>query len=74
MLNYFDKFLAVDMYVLNQLNLNYPRFRHKFGLLTSQFTDINIIDPYQFQKDEYDKVMNDIKYVAEYINLENYID
>ena len=36
-----------------------------------QFSDINIIDPYHFQQDEYNKIMNDIKYVVENINLEN---
>ena len=30
-----------------------------------------IIDPYHFQQDEYYKIMNDIKYVVENINLEN---
>ena len=32
MLNYFDKFLAVDFYVLNQLNISYPKYKHKFCL------------------------------------------
>ena len=73
MLNYFDKFLAVDLFVLNQLNITYPNYKHKFHSLTSQFTDINIIDPYKFQTNEYVKVMNDIKYVAENINLEEVV-
>jgi len=71
MLDYFDKFLAVDLYVLNKLNANYPKYRHKLSSLTTQFNDINIIDPYHFQQDEYNKIMNDIKYVVENINLEN---
>ena len=70
MLNYFDKFLAVDFYVLNQLNLAFPKYRHKFVSLTMQFNDINIIDPYHFEASEYKQVMNDIKYVAENIILE----
>ena len=70
MLNYFDKFLAVDFYVLNQLNITYPKYRHKFFSLTSQFNDVNIIDPYKFQADEYSRTMNDIKHVVENINLE----
>ena len=69
-LNYFDKFLAVDFYVLSQLNITYPKYRHKFFSLTSQFSDVNIIDPYKFQADEYSRTMNDIKYVVENINLE----
>ena len=64
MLNYFDKFLAVDFYVLNQLNIEYPNFRHKFFSLTSQFNNVNIIDPYQFKDEEYIKVMEDIKFVV----------
>ena len=70
MLNYFDKFLAVDYYVLNQLNMAYPKYKHKFESLTRQFRDINIIDPYQLQAEEYMKIMNDIKYVSDNINLE----
>ena len=71
MLDYFDKFLAVDLFVLNRLNTKYPKYRHKLLSLTLQFKDINIIDPYYLQQDEYNKVMNDIKYVVENINLEN---
>lgn len=71
MLDYFDKFLAVDFYVLNELNTKYPKYRHKLTTLTNQFSDINIIDPYHFQHDRYNKVMNDIKYVVDNIDLEN---
>jgi len=70
MLNYFNKFLAVDLYVLNQMNIFYPNYRQKFFSLTAQFKDINIIDPYRFQGDGYLKVMNDIKHVVQEINLE----
>lgn len=72
MLNYFDRFLAVDFYVLNQLNITYPKYRNKFLSLTSQFSDINIIDPYHFQADEYTRTMNDIKFVSDNINLEEF--
>ena len=70
MLNYFDRFLAVDFFVLNQLNNLYPKYRGKFHSLTAQLSNINIIDPYEFEDDDYFKVMDDIKYVAEKINLE----
>jgi protein-tyrosine-phosphatase len=70
MLNYFDKFLAVDFYILNLLNKNYPKYKHKFFSLTMQSKDINIIDPYMFEDDEYFKTMNNIKSVVEKINLE----
>lgn len=70
MLNYFDKFLAVDFYVLNQLNIIYPKFKNKFFLLTTQFDDISIVDPYMLKADEYLKTMNNIKYVSKKIILE----
>ncbi len=70
MLNYFDRFLVVDYYVLNQLNIAYPKYKYKFQSLTKQFADINILDPYHLQADEYIKVMNDIKHISENINLE----
>ena len=70
MLNYFDKFLAVDYFVLNQLNIAYPKYKHKFQSLTKQFSDINILDPFRLQADEYMRIMNDIKHVSENINLE----
>ena len=70
MLEYFDKFLAVDYYVLNQLNTSYPKYKNKFQPFTKQFRDINILDPYHFQADEYMKIMNDIMHVTENINLE----
>ena len=72
MLDYFDIFLTVDFLVLNQLNIAYPKYKHKFRSLTAQFREIDIIDPYKVDANEYLKVMNDIKYVAEKINLEEY--
>lgn len=73
MLSYFDKFLAVDFYVLNKLNITYPKYKHKFCSLTMQFPDINIIDPYRFKDKEYNEIMNDIKHVSENINLEEIV-
>lgn len=72
MLNYFDIFLAVDFFVLNKLNDTYPKFRHKFRSLTAQFIDLNINDPYQYQDSDYIRVMEDIKYVVQKIDLEDY--
>jgi protein-tyrosine-phosphatase len=71
MLRYFDAFLAVDFFVLSQLNIAYPRYKHKFHLLASQFRGINILDPYHLQADEYLKTMNNIKHVVEKIDLED---
>ena len=74
MLNYFDKFLAVDPFVLNHLSNTYPKYKNKFNLLTVQFSEKNIVDPYKLQDQEYMKVMNDIKHITEKINLENYFN
>ena len=70
-LDYFDIFLAVDFFVLNKLNFAFPKYRYKFKLLSSQFSDINIIDPFKFDTDEYSRVMNDLKHVTENINLKD---
>ena len=70
MLDYFDNFLAVDFFVLNKLNITYPKYKHKFCSLTAQFSGINIVDPYRFDVENYTRVMNDITYVIENINLE----
>jgi protein-tyrosine-phosphatase len=70
MLSYFDYFFAVDLFVLNELNKSFPKYKSKFKLFTSQFNDINIIDPYRLQNDEYIKVMNNIKYVTAKIKLQ----
>jgi len=70
MLDYFDIFLAVDFFVLNQLNISYPKYKKKFRLLNMQFSDVNLTDPYQFQANEYIKIMNNIKFITENINLE----
>jgi len=70
MLEYFDIFLAVDFYVLNQLNVAYPKYKHKFLSLSMQFSDINVIDPYKLSPDEYKKTMSDIKFIAENINFD----
>ncbi len=74
MLDYFDKFLSVDFFVLNQLNQNYQRYKHKFVSLSAQFSDINITDPYHLQTDDYLRTMNDIKHIAENIDLEKYFN
>lgn len=72
MLKYFDYFFAVDLFVLNELNKKYPKYKNKFILLTAQCSDINIIDPYKLQHDEYMKVMNNIKYITETIKLDKF--
>mgnify|MGYP001215636491 CR=1 FL=1 len=71
MLDYFDVFFAVDLFVLNELNSSYSNYKQKFCLLTADFSDVNITDPYLFDEDGYLRIMRNIKYVTENINLEN---
>ena len=70
MLQYFDFFIAIDIYVLNKLNLLYPSYKHKFILATSEIKNMDIIDPYHKNDDEYKRIMDLIDYVADTIELE----
>ena len=53
MLNYFDYFIAVDSFILSELNKIYPRYKHKFVLATSNIENINLVDPYHMDDDNY---------------------
>ena len=70
MLNYFDYFLAVDIFVLNELNRNFSKYKNKFKLITSQFENITLYDPYKLNRGYYIEVMKNILHVAENIDLE----
>lgn len=72
-LDYFDYFLAMDYFVLSELNKKYKKYKKKFHLCSSQFDNIQIDDPYKLDDEQYYKVMTDIKYVSENINLERYV-
>jgi hypothetical protein len=37
-----------------------------------QFSDISLFDPYKLETVEYEKVMKNIRYIAEKIDLERY--
>ena len=74
MLDYFHIFLAADPLILNNLNTSYSKYKYKFRSLTMQFTDLNIVDPYMLPANEYTKVMEDIKYIAENVNLEDFFN
>lgn len=68
MLNYFDYFLAIDFFVLNELNNRYPKYKNKFLLSTAQFENLDIIDPFKFDADEYMNIMEKIKFLSDKIN------
>ena len=69
MLNYFDRFLAVDHYAESIKYYIPKKHKHKFQSLTKQFHEI-ILDPYHLPLMNILKIMNDIRYVSENINLE----
>ena len=70
-LNYFDFFITVDFYVLNELNKLFPKYKNKFKLASSQFEGKDIIDPFRLDDEQYEKVMRDIQFISNKINLEN---
>ncbi|MFL2693715.1 MAG: low molecular weight phosphatase family protein [Gammaproteobacteria bacterium] len=69
MLSYFDYFIAVDPFVLSQLNTIYPKYMYKFFLATSHIDNVHLIDPYQMNDEDYMMVMNQIKTTSETIIL-----
>lgn len=69
MLSYFDYFIAVDTFVLNKLNLIYPKYKHKFFLATSNIDNIYLNDPYNMNDDEYRVIMDNIKITSDNIKL-----
>jgi len=73
MLHYFDYFIAIDLFVLTKLNEKFPKFSKKFILSTSQFNNLDIIDPYLSDENKYLSVMNMIKHVSERIDLDVYV-
>ena len=69
MLSYFDYFLVVDSFVLSQLNITYPKYKHKFLLATSHLDNVHLMDPYQMNNEDYRLAMNQIKVTSETIIL-----
>lgn len=73
MLNYFDYFLAVDLYTLNGLCYKFPNHKEKHFLITSRHPNIDIIDPHLLNNDEdYLKIMDRINYIVENINFNDF--
>jgi protein-tyrosine phosphatase len=69
MLNYFNYFIAIDTFVLSNLNQLYPKYTHKFMLATSHINNIHLTDPFQMNDDNYKAIMNEIKIISETIIL-----
>lgn len=72
MLNYFDHILAVDAYVLFELNRLYRKYSHKISLITSYYENVDIIDPFKFDLIKYNEVMEKISFIAKDLDLEKF--
>jgi len=70
MLAYFDYFIAIDPFVLNQLNKLYPKHKRKFILARSHIDNINIPDPYAMSDEDYKSIMSKIKIISDTMNLQ----
>ena len=69
MLDYFDFFIAIDLIILNELNLKFPKYKQKFFLASSHLNSINLSDPFKMNKNDYESIMNNIKITSDTINL-----
>tara|TARA_A100001011_G_C14297901_1_gene839329 strand:+ start:2470 stop:2916 length:447 start_codon:yes stop_codon:yes gene_type:complete len=69
-LNTSNIIFAMDTTILMLLNKLYKGHRNKIKLFTHKHTDLNILDPYKLNREEYKKVMNDINFVVENLVLE----
>ena len=70
LLNSSDIIFAMDIKILMHLNKTYKNFRHKFKLFTYQHRNLRIDDPYELSKEEYNNVMDKIKFVIDSFTLE----
>lgn len=56
---------AMDIMILMELNKEFKKFRNKIKLFSYQHKSLHIADPYNFPKDKYRDVMEDINFVIE---------
>ena len=69
-LNSSDIVFAMDASVLMHLNKFFKNYRSKFKLFTYQHKNIHIKDPYKLSLEKYNNVMDDIKLVIDFFELE----
>ena len=69
MVNGCDEIFALDLFVLSQLNKLFPNNMHKFKMLNYQSPEIQIEDPYNYDKDNYFLVMKKINRVVEDLTI-----
>ncbi len=56
--------LALDLYILNELNNLFPKYKEKIKLLNFQSPSKNLIDPFKLDDTSYKSIMNNIKNVC----------
>ena len=61
--------LALDPFILMQLNKKFPNQSKKIKLMTYQNTEIVLTDPYKFDEKNYLKIMQNIDKVIENLNI-----
>lgn len=61
--------LAMDHYVLEYLNRNYKNYVQKFKMINFQHPNISTKDPYKYNDEDYNEVMNNIKKICEEIDI-----
>lgn len=68
-----DLVLALDIMILHQLNLMFPKYRKKFKLCTQSISDIEIEDPYNHDMNNYFLNMKKIQKIVDNIELEDFL-
>ena len=68
-LNDYDLILAMDTFILMELNKKYEEFGDKIRLFNFNNLKLKVFDPYTFSEKEYLKVMNTIYQAVEEIDL-----
>tara|TARA_S200000501_G_C20784496_1_gene726529 strand:- start:183 stop:629 length:447 start_codon:yes stop_codon:yes gene_type:complete len=71
-LNSTDIVFAMDTSILMYLNKTFKNYRNKFKLLTYKYRNIQIKDPYNLSDEEYKSVMDEIKFVIDFIELDEF--
>ncbi len=68
-INDFDLILALDIFILMQLNKNFAKSKEKIKILTYQDPKIILNDPYNFNINDYKEVMQNIEKICLDINF-----
>ena len=71
-LNSTDIVFAMDTSILMYLNKTFKNYRNKFKLFTYKYRNIQIKDPYNLSDEEYKSVMDEIKFVIDFIELDEF--